>query len=128
MDEQHIGEKAVKIFEFAAREHLEKKEEAGSLLFEVALKANETKGALGGAWEKLDLLVSVLRDWLNGNYTQIPSASLTLVVTALLYFVSHVDFVPGSCVDDALVISYISDQISTDLDKYTAWKAAQISI
>jgi uncharacterized membrane protein YkvA (DUF1232 family) len=120
--EEQIGEKAVKAFECEAKEYIENKDKAASLLGKTILKANENKGSIGKSWEKLNVLISIFNDWINNKYTDISTSSIFLIIIAMLYFVSTVDFIPDAngvgYVDDALVILFVYNQIRDDIDKY----------
>lgn len=80
------------------------------------------------AQDKLFLLLSVIRDWIRGYYDVIPVGSLVVIFIALLYFLSPIDivpdFLPAGFVDDAFIISLVTTQLSSDLEKYRRWKAA----
>ncbi len=80
------------------------------------------------AQDKLFLLFSVIRDWIRGYYEVIPLGSLIVIFVALLYFISPIDivpdFLPAGLIDDAFIISLVTKQISSDLEKYKRWKAA----
>ncbi|WP_462411679.1 YkvA family protein [Neobacillus sp. Marseille-QA0830] len=120
-------EDGYKKYESKASEYLNDKEKADGLLKEAIQKANQKKGALSNVWEKLQLLFEVLRAWIKGDYKEIPTRSIVMIIAGILYFVSPVDLVPDfiaglGLVDDATVIGFILKQITKDLEKFKLWK------
>ncbi|PLR83952.1 YkvA family protein [Bacillus sp. V33-4] len=103
---------------------------AQNLLKEAMNKANKSRGALADTWDKLQLFFEMIRMWIKGEYRKIPTRSLITILAAIIYFVSPIDIIPDfiiglGLVDDAAVIVYAFKQISSDIDKFKAWKAAQ---
>lgn len=101
------------------------KEKAKHLLERAMEKAKNTV-SMRDVHEKLYLFFGIIKDWIKGNYSKIPTGSLVVIFIALLYFVSPIDivpdFLPAGLVDDAFIISLVAKQISSDLDKYRNWK------
>jgi len=107
-----------------AKEYSKDKKKAKKLLDEAVKKANK-KGPLEEIWENVQLLFGLIRDWISGDYKDIPVGSIIVIIIGLLYFVSPVDiipdFLPGGLVDDALVLGLVIKQVKSDLDKYKDW-------
>ncbi len=96
-------------------------------------KATENKGSLTNVWDQLQLLFSLIKDYSNGHYTNIPKSSIVAVVAALLYFISPIDVIPDflvglGFVDDAFILSLVYKQVIKELDKYQIWKDSQRKI
>ena len=84
-------------------------------------------GPLGRFIADLKLLFSLVKDYVNGHYREIPWYSVTAIVAALLYVLSPIDLVPDfipvlGTVDDGLVIAACLAMIETDLHDYKQWK------
>lgn len=123
-------EKGYKRYEKKAKKYLNNPKKTESLLNRALLKANRKKNSLTDVWEKLQLLISLLRSWSKGEYRKIPVRSIIMVIATIIYFVSPLDFIPDfilgfGFLDDAAVIGFTLKQISKDLDKYQAWKQDQ---
>jgi uncharacterized membrane protein YkvA (DUF1232 family) len=107
-----------------AKDYVEDKNKTKILLNEAMNKAKK-KGALEEIWDNLQLLLGIIKDWISGDYTEIPVGSITLIIIGLLYFVSPIDlipdFLPGGLIDDAVVLSLVIKQITSDLDNYRIW-------
>lgn len=101
------------------------KEKLGHLLGEAVKKAKKI-GPFEAIWDNLQLLFGIVRDWMSGEYKEVPTGSIILIIIGLLYFVSPIDlildFLPGGLIDDAVVLGFIIKQIMSDLDNYKQWR------
>ncbi|WP_316801716.1 YkvA family protein [Pedobacter nototheniae] len=96
-------------------------------------KAVTNKGDLEGVWTKLLLLFAVSKDYVNGNYTEIPKGSIVAILGGLIYFLSPIDVVPDfipvlGLIDDVFVLNLVYKQVVKDLEKYKIWKDQQNNI
>ena len=110
-----------------ANEYLKDKRKSLHLLNEALRKANTNRGALGKTWENFQMLFGVLRDWTNGNYKEMPTRSILIIILGIVYFVSPIDAIfdciPfAGLVDDAAVAGFVISQVSLDLEQYKLWK------
>jgi uncharacterized membrane protein YkvA (DUF1232 family) len=117
-------------FNRKANELIKDKNSTLSKIEEGLKKATANEGALNNVWSQLILLFSLTKDYVKGNYVDIPKSSIVSVLAALLYFISPVDLVPDFIVgmgflDDAFILGFIYKRISKELLKYQAWKALQ---
>jgi uncharacterized membrane protein YkvA (DUF1232 family) len=75
----------------------------------------------------LKLLFGIIRDYIKGEYREIPWWSIAAIVASLLYVLSPIDlipdFIPGrGYVDDAMVVASCLSMVRKDLQKYEEWK------
>ncbi|KDR96735.1 Uncharacterized membrane protein YkvA, DUF1232 family [Peptoclostridium litorale DSM 5388] len=103
----------------------EKSKELLAVAMKKAIKSRN--GALEEVWGNLVLLFEMFRDWISGKYNSVPMNSIIMIIGALLYFVAPMDVIPDfimgmGIVDDAAVISILIKKISSDIEKYKAWK------
>src|SRR5665648_849970 len=110
-----------------ANEYLKDKRKSLHLLNEALRKANTNRGALGKTWENFQMLFGVLRDWTNGNFKEMPTRSILMIILGIVYFVSPIDaifdYIPfAGLVDDAAVAGYVISQVSVNLERYKLWK------
>nr|WP_199158095.1 YkvA family protein [Pedobacter sp. ASV2] len=96
-------------------------------------KAVTNKGDLEGVWTKLLLLFAVSKDYVNGNYTEIPKRSIIAIIGGLIYFLSPIDVVPDfipvlGFIDDVFILNLVYKQVVKDLEKYKIWKDQQDNI
>lgn len=76
------------------------------------------------------LLVSLVKDYYQGHYRDIPYKTISAAVVGLLYVINPIDIIPDFIpfigqVDDALVLGFCLKLIEKDLLKYKKWKNKQ---
>ena len=111
-----------------AESYVDNKEKTKELL-EVAMEKAESKklGPIGELWDKLQLVFSLVKDWVNGSYREIPKGTIITIIIGIVYFVSPLDIIPDiilplGFVDDAAVLGFIIKQVGSDLERYRVWK------
>ena len=72
-------------------------------------------------------LVSLVRSYLNKEYTEAPIGTIVSIVTALLYIISPIDLIPDSIpvlghLDDVAVIAFCWPLIKSDVKHYEEWR------
>jgi uncharacterized membrane protein YkvA (DUF1232 family) len=82
------------------------------------------------AFEKLKSLLAMLKDIVMGKYTNYSSWSLIVIVIAVLYFVSPIDFIPDfifalGLVDDGVVIVWAYSTILKEIERYDQWRESE---
>lgn len=112
---------------------LKDKTKAGDTIKEALGKAVTNKGDLEGVWAKMLLLFAVAKDYVNGDYTEIPKRSIIAILGGLIYFLSPIDVVPDfvpvlGFVDDVFVLNLVYKQVIKDLEKYRVWKDSQLKV
>lgn len=108
------------------------KTKASETIKEALGKAVTNKGALEGVWSKLVLLFAVSKDYINGDYTEIPKRSIIAILGGLIYFLSPIDVVPDfipvlGFIDDVFILNLVYKQVLKDLEKYKTWKDSHIT-
>jgi len=88
----------------------------------------QNKGHLiRGFKSDLQMLVSLIRDWNRGIYTEVSKKTILLAIAALLYFLSPLDTIPDflgavGFTDDATVILFVLNTIRKEVDRYKEWR------
>jgi len=77
--------------------------------------------------EQIKLLFSMIKDYVNGSYKEIPWTTIAGIVGTLIYIFSPIDvipdFIPGlGLLDDAAVLAFCLKAISIDIEHYKTWK------
>ena len=113
-----------------AKTYLNNTTKSTELLDEATTKSNKNKNALEEVWDQLQLLISMFRAWVKGDYKEIPTKTIITIIAAIIYFVSPIDFIPDILVglgfaDDAAIIGFTIKQITNDLEKFKIWQAKQ---
>ena len=110
----------------AAKVH---KQDVGDLL--TRQKAIEEKvqgsGKLKRFSSDISVMFSMLRDYWQGNYREVPWKSVAAIAGALVYVLNPLDVIPDlilgfGFIDDAGVVALCLKLVESDLLRYAAWK------
>lgn len=76
------------------------------------------------------LLMSLVKDYYQGNYRNIPYKTISAGVVGLLYLINPIDIIPDFIpfigqIDDVLVLKFCLKLMEKDLVKYKNWKNEQ---
>lgn len=103
-------------------------------LFDDATKKTETtlKGPFAETWAQLLAMIRLIRSYSLGNYREIPWKALTVIIMAIVYFVTPIDFIPdwlplAGVIDDASVIAFALKTVKSDLERFMQWESASSS-
>lgn len=93
---------------------------------EIKQKFDE-KGPLGRFITDVKLMISLVKDYWNGNYREIPYWSLAAISAALLYVLNPFDIIPDvlpvvGLLDDAAIVAACLLLVEQDLYEYKEWK------
>lgn len=77
---------------------------------------------------ELKLMFSMIQDYWNGDYREVPWMTIAAVVAALIYVISPVDLIPDiipgvGLVDDAVVVAACLSLVHSDFEAYSEWKS-----
>ena len=87
----------------------------------------ETKRDLKGHINDFKLMLSLLKDYYDGNYKKIPWYSIVAISVTLIYVINPYDIIPDfipviGYVDDLTVFVYCLKLIKSDFNDYEEWK------
>jgi len=93
----------------------------------------KSSGPLGRYIEDMKLLFSLIRDYVNGSYREIPWYSIAAIATALLYVLNPIDLIPDliplvGLIDDAVILAKCLSMVESDLHTYKEWKLKQLDV
>ena len=76
---------------------------------------------------KIKLLLEMIKDYMNGNYKNIPWKVIASIVSALIYLLIPLDAIPDfifpvGLLDDAFIIGLCIKSFDEDIEKYRIWK------
>jgi len=94
-------------------------------------KKFKTNSSLSRFLEDLNLLFRLIKDYISGEYKEVPWWSIAAIVAALLYVLNPIDLIPDiipfiGYIDDAMVIAACLKMVEADLLSYTKWKNKNI--
>jgi len=110
-----------------AEETVKDKKRTKRVLDDAMRKAERLQGPLEKVWDRLMLMIGVVKAWLSGEYKEIPIGSIIAIVAALLYLLCPVDGLPDfipviGYLDDVFVIGLVFAQVYADLEKFKRWR------
>jgi uncharacterized membrane protein YkvA (DUF1232 family) len=84
-----------------------------------------------GFWSDITLMWSLISDYYNRVYREIPWTSIAMIIVAIIYLINPIDLIPDfipiiGYIDDATVIALTLKAIKSDLNAYRKWKEAQV--
>ncbi|VTS24727.1 membrane protein [Streptococcus porcinus] len=80
--------------------------------------------------KSVPILISMVRSYWKRDYRQVPRRTIVAIVSALIYFLSPIDFIPDwipflGQLDDALVVATCWNLVYKDIEDYRQWKKAR---
>lgn len=81
-------------------------------------------------FEQAKVMLSMVKDYWNGAYREIPYWAISAISLALLYVLNPADVVPDVIVgvgylDDATVVAFCLKLVERELECYNEWRAAR---
>lgn len=82
---------------------------------------------VGERLSNVPVMASLIRSYIRKEYTDIPMGTIIAIISALIYFVSPLDFFPDSIpflgyFDDAAVVAVCWKLVEVDVEGYVKWR------
>jgi len=124
MDEERIREEINKWSETVTEDDLKKAVESS----EKILTKVKSSSFLSKQFAKVELLIMMLKDYWNGEYTGVSWGIIAAIVAVLLYILSPIDLIPDfipviGYTDDVSFLLFAWSSISYEVEKYCQWKS-----
>jgi uncharacterized membrane protein YkvA (DUF1232 family) len=89
------------------------------------------RGPFAETWPYLMAMIRLLRVYHLGEYKDLSTSNLLVIIAALIYFISPFDVIPDSVpilgnIDDAMVVRLALESIQADLDTFMAWETSRV--
>lgn len=99
----------------------------------VSKRAQDIEGKLPKLkhfFEQGKIMLSLVRDYWNGSYREVPYWAISAVSLALLYVLNPADVLPDvllgvGYLDDATVVAFCLKLVQRELERYQEWVAAK---
>ena len=112
---------------YAESEEILHNEDKLERLFQRLEKKLKIVPVVGGTLAEIPMMASLIKSYVQKEYTDIPIGSIVAVISALLYFVSPIDIIPDNIpgvgyIDDAVVVAVCLKMVDSDLQEYKIWR------
>ena len=72
-------------------------------------------------------MVSIIKSYIQKEYTEIPIGTILAIISASIYFLSPFDLIPdiipgAGHIDDAAVVAACIALVGSDIDDYKKWR------
>ena len=111
-----------------AKALLNDKERIEHFLMRLERKFKKFPG-IGQELSYIPAMICLVKDYVDGEYRDIPLGSILGILSALIYFVSPFNLVPNAIpilglTDDIALIAYVWRLVGDDVKEYEAWRKA----
>jgi uncharacterized membrane protein YkvA (DUF1232 family) len=112
----------------SAKAYIGNSERLGQLVTEAARKVTSLpKEQFKDTWAYLQAMLRLVRAYYRGEYRNVSSTTIVLIVAALIYLINPMDLLPDwlpglGLLDDAVIIAIAVRQTRKALDEFMAWE------
>ena len=108
---------------------LNDKDELDDFLYRLEQKINDMP-FVGKKFSMIPVMISLVKNYVQGKYTTVPYGTILAVLSALIYFLAPIDIVPdfiplAGYIDDMAVLGLCMNMVSIDIETYEKWRQAQ---
>ena len=108
---------------------LNDKDELDNFLYRLEQKINDMP-FVGKKFSMIPVMISLVKNYVQGKYTTVPYGTILAVLSALVYFLSPIDIIPdfiplASYLDDMAVVGLCMNMVSIDIETYEKWRQVQ---
>ena len=112
---------------YAKSEEILNDEDKLEKLFQRLEKKLKIVPVVGDTLAEIPIMASLIKSYVQKEYTDIPIGSIIAVISALAYFVSPIDLIPDNIpgvgyIDDGVVIAVCLKMVDSDLQEYKIWR------
>ena len=108
---------------------LNDKDELDDFLYRLEQKIKEMP-LVGKKFTMIPVMISLVKNYVQGKYTTVPYGTILAVLSALIYFLSPIDIIPdfiplAGYLDDMAVVGLCMNMVKTDIETYDKWRQSQ---
>lgn len=98
---------------------------------EAAVKMRRHSGAIREISGEFQVIVRMIKAWMAGDYKDISTKSVVILIAAVLYFLNPFDAIPDltpviGYVDDVSVIAWVVKTLKDELARFRAWEGRNL--
>ena len=108
---------------------LNDKDELDDFLYRLEQKINDMP-FVGKKFSMIPVMISLVKNYVQGKYTTVPYGTILAVLSALIYFLAPIDIVPdfiplAGYLDDMAVLALCMNMVNIDIETYEKWRQSQ---
>ena len=108
---------------------LNDKDELDDFLYRLEQKIKEMP-LVGKKFTMIPVMISLVKNYVQGKYTTVPYGTILAVLSALIYFLSPIDIIPdfiplAGYLDDMAVVGLCMNMVKIDIETYDKWRQSQ---
>ena len=108
---------------------LNDKDELDDFLYRLEQKINDMP-FVGKKFSMIPVMISLVKNYVQGKYTTVPYGTILAVLSALIYFLSPIDIIPdfiplAGYFDDMAVMGLCMKMVNTDIESYDEWRRSE---
>lgn len=108
---------------------LNDKDKLDNFLYRLEQKINDMP-FVGKKFSMIPVMISLVKNYVQGKYTTVPYGTILAVLSALIYFLSPIDIIPdfiplAGYFDDMAVMGLCMKMVNTDIESYDEWRRSQ---
>ena len=112
---------------YAESEEILHDEDKLERLFQRLEKKLKIVPVVGTRLAEIPMMASLIKSYVQKEYTDIPIGTIVAIISALVYFVSPIDIIPDHIpgvgyIDDAVVVTVCLKMVDSDLKEYKIWR------
>lgn len=112
---------------YAVSEEILHNEDKLERLFQRLEKKLKIVPIVGSTLADIPMMASLIKSYVQKEYTDVPIGTIVAVISTLIYFVSPIDIIPDNIpgagyIDDGVVISVCLKMVDSDLQEYKIWR------
>ena len=100
-----------------------------NFLYRLEQKINDMP-FVGKKFSMIPVMISLVKNYVQGKYTTVPYGTILAVLSALIYFLSPIDIIPdfiplAGYFDDMAVMGLCMKMVNTDIESYDEWRRSE---
>ncbi|MCY7153699.1 YkvA family protein [Streptococcus mitis] len=108
---------------------LNDKDKLDNFLYRLEQKINDMP-FVGKKFSMIPVMISLVKNYVQGKYTTVPYGTILAVLSALIYFLSPIDIIPdfiplAGYFDDMAVMGLCMKMVNTDIESYDEWRRSE---